>query len=106
MQSVVEHADHHHVAQRPAQRVRVEARVPGADRPSLLVEHADEAVGEVTDVARLGGDVGARGGAGGGNGDMAEIDCVAGPRGGLGNMRSEEPTSDLQSLMRISYAGF
>src|SRR3546814_9542199 len=50
-----------------------------------------------------------RSGAAAGDGVLAAMSAVAGAGiacGGPGRVKSEEHTSELQSLMRISYAGF
>src|SRR3546814_5995448 len=73
-------------------------------KASLVVGVTDDATGKASavDLVKVGSEaLGGKGG--GGRPDMAQ---AGGPDGAAAAKRSEEHTSELQSLMRISYAVF
>jgi hypothetical protein len=85
----IEGAQRHHVPQPVAQLLLAQRARPGAHRLALAVEHADDRIGQVADLARVDIDRRARDGAGPGDLHMAEIGLVARPHLGLGDMQAQ-----------------
>src|SRR3546814_2962734 len=91
----------------------INASLTAAEEPSKMIARAkrggDTSLGEVVSDIALSAGVGAVGGAffkGTEKAGRAILSRVRTPAGELADKRSEEHTSELQSLMRISYAVF
>ena len=87
--AVVEGAGQHHRPQRPPQRLGLELRVPWPDRLAVIVEHADEAIGEVAGLGRLGFDRRPRRRARFGELEITEVGRVARAEARLGDVQRE-----------------
>ena len=87
--AVVEDAHRHHVAEHLAQRVGVELRVPRADDPGIVAEHADEVRRQRVRVRRRRCDIGLGRAARSRDFERREIGRVARPERRLGHMQRE-----------------
>ena len=87
--AVVVGAGDHHRAQPGQQGLRRQPRVPRPHGLAVVVQHPDQAIGQLAHGGRRGGDVGPRHGARMGDIDAAEIGRLPGPRLRLGDVQAE-----------------
>ncbi len=86
---VVEGADQQHVAQPLDHHRWLQPRRPGADSVALVVQHPDQAAGQIVGVLGVAADVGTRQDAGRRHLHGAEVDRVAGPPFGLRDVQAQ-----------------